>query len=56
MNHEIKTVEMVRRIRDEQQKILAGKSADEVKSFYHDRASKLTSKIENLLKESGSQT
>ena len=56
MNEKIKAVEMVRQIRDEQQKMLAGKSADEMRAFYHERASQLNSRIKKILEESNSPT
>ncbi len=49
MNEKINAVEIVRRIRDDQQKVLKGKSVDEVKAFYHERASKLNSKLKKIL-------
>ncbi len=55
MNKEIKAVEMVRQIRDEQQKMLAGKSMDEVRAFYHKRASRLNARIKKILEESDSK-
>ena len=47
----INTVDMVRKIRDEHAKRLAGKSDSERIAFYRERAKKLEKKLPDLLSE-----
>ena len=51
--NEIKAVEMVRRIRDEQHEVLKGKTFEEVKAFYRERASHAQVRARKLLEQSG---
>jgi len=44
-NDEIKAVEWVRKVRDEQQKALKGKTQEQRRAFYRDRARRLHDRL-----------
>lgn len=47
--NESKSVEMVRRIRDEHHKLLKSKTNDEIKAFYHQKSKIVDEKLRKLL-------
>ena len=47
----IKAVETIRRIRDEQHELLKGKTFEEVKAYYRERASHVHERAQELLKD-----
>ena len=51
VKHEVKTVEMTRKIRDSQYQQLKGRSESERISFYRDNAQALYAKLEKLTRE-----
>ncbi len=51
VKHEVKTVEMTRKIRDSQYQQLKGRSESERISFYRDKAQALYAKLEKLTRE-----
>ena len=54
--NEFKALDMIRRIRDEQNKILQGKSNEDIKVFYSEKSKMLDSKLRNFLTQPSSKT